>query len=170
MTIQIYPPTSPEIQTHLISFPTRAGLMGFSRKRRVLLSPVPSFTSEPTPRPLRLPISLIITIQPLSSLVPFHSPVKSRSVLHLRTNSESSETSDIPYLFMSRLLSSYLLCSILFIPVFLFVRPFLITMRLTTMRSRFPHAPVSCVDSTSCSYNHSSPRTPVPVPAPPPNL
>ena len=44
-------------------------------KRGVLLSPILLFTSEPTPRPPRLPISLIITIQPLSSIVPFRSPL-----------------------------------------------------------------------------------------------
>jgi len=48
--------------------------------------------------------------------------VKSCSVLHLRANSESSDTpiSLIPYLFKFRLLSSYLLCSILFIPAYSF--------------------------------------------------
>ena len=43
-------------------------------------------------------------------------------------------------------------------------------MRLLTMWFRFPHAPVSCVESTSCSYDRSSPRTLVSVPAPPPYL
>ena len=46
--------------------------------------------------------------------------VKSRSILHLRANSESSKPSDIPYLFMFQLLSSYLLCPILFTPAYSF--------------------------------------------------
>ena len=84
--------------------------------------------------------------------------VKSRSVLHLRTNSESSETSDILYSLScsSSDLSSYLPCSDSVHPCF----PFCPTLS-------YYHAIVNYVDSTSCPYDRSSPRTPVPVPAPP---
>ena len=43
-------------------------------------------------------------------------------------------------------------------------------MQLLTRWFLIPHAPVSYVDPTSCPYNCSSPRTPVPVPALPPWL
>ena len=98
------------------------------------------------------------------------SVVKSRPVLHLRTNSESSETSDILYPLSTCSSLTYLLIflvPILFIPAFLSVRTFPIIMQLLTMWFHIPHAPISCVDSTSCPYDRSSPRTPVPVPAPP---
>ena len=84
--------------------------------------------------------------------------VKSRSVLHLRTNSESSETSDIPYSFTPILFRFLISLSdpviflsplvlLLFIPASLSVRPFL-----------------TCyVDSTSCPCDRSSPRTPYPL-------
>ena len=73
-----------------------------------------------------------------STTITFFVPVKSRSVLHLRANSESSETSDILilYLFSFQLLSSYLLISfVLFCspPLILSVQPFLIVRRLITM-------------------------------------
>ena len=96
-------------------------------------------------------------------------PVKSCSVLRLRANSESSDTSDIHYP-----LFAHVPILIFLSPLFRFCSsllsflsdPFLIIMRLLTMWFRIPHAPVSCVDSTSsCLHDHSSPRTLVSVPA-----
>jgi len=93
-----------------------------------VLSPVPSFTSEPTPNQLRnLRYSL--------SLICSHS-------------------------------DSYLLIflvPILFTPASFSVRPFPIIMWLLTMWFLISHAPVSCVDSTSCPYDRSSPRTLYPL-------
>ena len=69
----------------------------------------------------------------------------------------------IPYLVQ---VPTYLLiflvpiCSSLLI---LSVRPFPIIMRLLTMWFLISRAPVSCVDSTSCPYDCSSPRTPYPL-------
>jgi len=136
-------------QTH---YPNRHWLpsSNISPLRALLLSPLSSS---------RLPLPL--------------TAVKSRSVLHLRTNSEPSDTSDILYP-----LSVQVPTLILLPPLFLFcsslltpsVRTFPIIMWSITMWFRFPHAPVSCVDSTSCSYDRSSPQTPVSVPAPPLNL
>ena len=93
--------------------------------------------------------------------------VKSCSVLHLRTNSESSETSDILYSLScsSSDLSSYLPCSAFAHPCLFFLSdPFLFVMRLLTMLTQ-PHVPAVAPppELRTCS----SSRTPIPVPAPP---
>ena len=86
--------------------------------------------------------------------------VKSRSGLHLRS---ISDTSDNPYsftpilfrllIFLPNLLSSYLLCSVSVHPCLSFsVQPFCF------------HA---TVDLTSCPFDRSSAFPPIPVPAPP---
>ena len=93
--------------------------------------------------------------------------VKSRSVLHLRTNSESSETSDIPLfliLFKFRLIflsSLFRFCSSL-LPFL--SDPFLFVMQLLTMLTQ-PNVPAIAPPPELCT--RSSSRTPIPVPAPP---
>ena len=79
--------------------------------------------------------------------------VKSRSVLHLRTNSESSETSDIPYSFTPILFQSLIFLS----PLFRFRSSLLI---LSVRPFPIFYAIVNYVDSTSCPCDRSSPRTP----------
>ena len=93
-----------------------------------MLSPVPSFTSEPTPCPL---IFLI------------------------------------PYLFMFQLLSSYLLCSVLFIPAYSFCPTLSYYHAIDSHVVPFPSCSRIMCWCNLMFVRSLLPWTPVPVPAPP---